>query len=111
MPNEINVPDEQQLRVNEHEPNTAISITAAQSHHGRMAQAGHDDSEGQETISEHQEEYENASSAPGSIVDHEIKSEKVGFNEQRRFRKSQKAEKAFTVAMAEDYPDEASQEA
>ena len=81
LPNEINVPDEQQLRVHEHEPNTAISITAAQSHHGRMAQAGHDDSEGQETISEHQEEYENASSAPGSIVDHEIKSEKVGFNE------------------------------
>ena len=83
---ETNVQDEGQLRVQEHEPNTAISITAAQSHHGRMAKAGHDDSDGQETISEHQEEYEVASSAPGSIVDHEIKSEKVGFDEKRRFR-------------------------
>ena len=76
---------EEQLRANEGEPNTAISITAAQSNQGRMAQAGNDgESEGQETITEHQEEYDNASSAPGSIGgDHEIKSEKLAFEDKR----------------------------
>lgn len=81
---ELNSSD--QLLVVEQEPNTAVSITAAQSHKGRMAQAGKDESDGQETITEHQdEEYEQASSAPGSIGgEHmEIQSEKIAFEDKR----------------------------
>ena len=73
-----------------------------------MAQAGNDgESEGQETITEHQEEYDNASSAPGSIGgDHEIRSEKLAFEDRRQFRRDKaKAERAFTVANDEEYDD------
>ena len=63
----------------EAEPNTAISITAAQSFKGREAQHGNQ-SDDVGTISEHQEEYDNDSNPPGSIErDHEISSEKIQF--------------------------------
>lgn len=83
----MDIGSDNHIRVyNEAEPDTGISVTAAQSVAAREAQHGLDQDDDVGTISEHQEEYDNASSAPGSIGgDHEIRSEKPLFKE-RQFK-------------------------